>query len=63
MQYFASFLYSFAIIPLGKKELVVLLLLYFVCPIADIVVCVFLTVPWAGLWSVIVTFPGHTHSF
>ena len=27
------------------------------------VLCFFLTVPWAGLQSVIVTFPGRTHLF
>ena len=24
-------------------------------------VCLFLTVPWVGLWSVIVAFPGHIY--
>ena len=31
------------------------------CHFAFIVVCICLAVPWVGLWSVIVTFPGHTH--
>ena len=25
--------------------------------------CLFLTVPWDGMWSLIVTFPGQTHLF
>ena len=25
------------------------------------VLCLFLAVPWVGLWSVMVTFPCHTH--
>ena len=29
--------------------------------LAVIVLCLFLAVPWAGLWFVIVTFPGRTH--
>ena len=29
------------------------------CHVAAIVICLFLTVPWVGLWCV--AFPGHTH--
>ena len=29
--------------------------------VAVIVLSFFLTVPWVGLWSVIVAFPDHTH--
>ena len=36
-------------------------LLYFNCVVAVCVLCVFLMVPWVGLQSVIVVFPGHTH--
>ena len=54
---------SFAIIPLGKGELVVLLLLSSGCYMyaAVIVLCLFLVVPWVCLWCVIVAFPGHSH--
>ena len=31
------------------------------CRVAVSVLCLFLTVPWVGLWSVIVVFLGHTH--
>ena len=27
------------------------------------VLCLFLMVPWVGMWSLIVAFPGHTHMF
>ena len=27
------------------------------------VLCLFLMVPWVGLWSLIVAFPGHTRMF
>ena len=27
------------------------------------VLCLFLALPWVGLWPVIVVFPGHTHLF
>ena len=36
-------------------------LFYFNCAVAVSVLCLFLTVPWAGLQSVIVGFPGHTY--
>ena len=50
---------SFAIILLGSKELVVLLLLCSEChPVA---VIIFLTVPWVGMQFLSVAFPGHTH--
>ena len=38
-------------------------LLYCNCVVAVCVMCLFLMVPWVGLQSVIVTFPGHTHLF
>ena len=31
------------------------------CVVAVCIMCLFLTVPWVGLQSVIVAFPGHTH--
>ena len=34
---------------------------FFFCHVAVIVLCLFLTVSWVGLWSVIVAFPKHTH--
>ena len=37
------------------------LLLYFNCVVAVSIPYLFLMVPWVGLWSVIVEFPGHTH--
>ena len=52
---------SFAIIPMGKRELVALLCLsswYLV-----IVVWLFLTMPWVFLQFVSVVFPDHTHFF
>ena len=48
---------SFAIIPPGKKELVVLL--FFLD--ATSLLLLFLTVPWVDLWCAVVAFPGHTH--
>ena len=50
---------SFAIILMGKRELVALLSLssWFL----EMVVCLFLTVPWVCLQFVIVVFPDHTH--
>ena len=39
----------------------ILLLLLLACHVAISVLCLFLAVSWAGLWSVIVAFPGHTH--
>ena len=52
---------GFAIISLGKRELVALLLLSFCCHVAVSGLCFFLTVPWVGLQCVIGAFPGHTH--
>ena len=51
---------SFAIILMGKRELVALLGLSFWCLM--IVVWLFLAVPWC-LQFVIVVFPDHTHYF
>ena len=50
---------SFAIILMGKRELVALLGLSSWCLI--IVVWLFLMVPWVCLQFVIVVFPDHTH--
>ena len=30
------------------------------CHLTDSVMCVFLAVPWVGLWSISTEFPGHT---
>ena len=49
----------FAIILMGKRELVALLTLSSWCLV--IVVCLFLGVPWVCLRYVIVVFPDHTH--
>ena len=50
---------SFAIILMGKRELVALLSLSSWCLL--MVVWLFLTVPWVCLPFVIVVFPDHTH--
>ena len=50
---------SFAIILMGKTELVALLCLSSWCLV--IAVWVFLMVPWVCLQFVIVVFPDHTH--
>ena len=57
-----TFLYvspSFAIILMGKRELVSLLSLSAWCLV--VVVWLFLAVPWVSLQFVIVVFPDHTH--
>ena len=51
--------FSFAIILMGKRELVALLSLSSWCHV--IVVWLFLAVPWVCLQFVIVVFPDHTH--
>ena len=50
---------SFAIVLMGKRELVTLLSLSSWC--LEIVVWLFLAVPWVCLWFVSVVFPDHTH--
>ena len=50
---------SFAIILMGKRELVALLSLSSWCLV--IVMWLFLAVPWVCLQLVIVVFPDHTH--
>ena len=50
---------SFAIILVGKRELVALLSLSFWCLV--IVVWLLLAVPWVCRQFVIVAFPDHTH--
>ena len=50
---------SFAIILMGKRELVALLSLSSWCLV--IIVWLFLAVPWVCLQFVIVVFPDHTH--
>ena len=52
---------SFAIILIGKRELVVLLSLSHWCLV--MVVWLFHAVPWVCLLFVIVLFPDHTHYF
>ena len=57
-----TFLYvpsSFAIILMGKRELVALLSLSSSCLV--IVVWLFLAMPWVSLKFVIVVFPDHIH--
>ena len=50
---------SFAMILMGKRELVALLCLSSWCLV--MVERLFLTMPWVCLQVVIVVFPGHTH--
>ena len=50
---------SFAIILIGKRELVAMFSLSSLCLV--IIVWLFLTVPWVCLQFVIVVFPDHTH--
>ena len=52
---------SFAIILMGKRELVSLLSVSSSCLV--IVVWLFLAVPWVCLQFVIMVFPDHTHFF
>ena len=52
---------SIAIILMGKRELVALLNLSFMCLV--MVERLFLAVPWGCLQFVIVVFPDHTHYF
>ena len=52
---------SFAIILKRKREKVALLVLSYECLVTINVLWLFLTVPWVGLWCVIVVFPDHTH--
>ena len=56
-----SVLSNFAIISLRKTQQLVAKYFVFFCHVADHVLCLFLTVQWVGLWSMIVAFPGHTH--
>ena len=51
----------FAIILMGKTELVALLCLSSLCLVTFIVLWLFLTVQWVGLQCVIVVFSDHTH--
>ena len=50
---------SFAIVLMGKRELIALLSLSSLCLV--IVVWLLLAVPWVCLQFVIVVFPDHTH--
>ena len=50
---------SFAIILMGKRELIALLILSSWCLMIGVLL--FLAVPWVCLQSVIVVFPDHTH--
>ena len=52
---------SFATILKRKRKLVALLLLSCRCFVTINVLWLFLLVQWAGLQSVIVVFPDHTH--
>ena len=52
---------SYAIILMGKRELVALLSLSYWCLV--IVVWLFLVMLWVNLQFVIVAFPDHTHFF
>ena len=52
---------SFAVILLGKRGLVALLLWSSECHFSVVVLCLFLAVPWVGLWCVVVASPGCAH--
>ena len=56
----AFLLVHFAIILVRKRKLINLLKLSSCCPVAVYVLCLFLAVPWVGMWTVIVAFPGDT---
>ena len=51
----------FAMILMGKIELVTLLCLFVWCLVVVIVLWLFLAMPWVGLKCVIVVFPSHTY--
>ena len=51
-----SIVLCFAIISLGKRDLVA-----FLYNVTVVVLCLFLTVPWIGLQCVIAAFPGDIH--
>ena len=59
VRYFTNVHSSFAIILMGKRELVALLSLSSWCLV--MVVWLFLVVPWVCLRFVVVVFPDHTH--
>ena len=59
VRYFMSLLVFYAIILMGKRELVALFSLSSWCVV--IVVWLFLAVPWVCLQFLIVVFPDHTH--
>ena len=47
---------------LAEEERLKSLFLYFNCVFCcSVAVCLFLEIPWVGLWSVVVAFFGHTH--
>ena len=46
---------------MGKRELVALLILYFLCLV--MAERLFFAVPWGSLWYVIVVLPDHNHIF
>ena len=56
-----SVLFSFAIIFMGKRELVALLCLYSWCLVAVYFIRPFVTVPWVGLQYMTVVFLDHTY--
>ena len=64
-----ALLSSFAMILKRKRKPVALLLMLYRCIVTINVLCLFLTMPWAGLRYVIVVFTDHTrllfgiHSF
>ena len=62
VQYFVSFL-VLQLSHCGRESW----LLYFCgilnCHVSVVILCLFLTVPWVGLYCVIVAFPGQTHYF
>ena len=58
---FSNLCPSFAILLMGQRELIDLLLLSSWCLVTVSILWLFLTVPWVGLQCVIVVFPDLTH--
>ena len=52
---------SIAIILKRERKLVALLLLSYRCIVTINFLWLFLTMPWVGLWFLIVVIPDHTH--
>ena len=51
---------SFEVIRERERERERGVFIVFCCRVVVRVMCIFFTVPWVGLWSSVVPFPGHT---